>query len=387
MNAISVLTAAAIGYFAWGDYMMALGLAVAIAYLWAQAPTRIQAGLIAFVYYLAASRGLLKGTAVFFGTEASPLLGVVFWVFSSALLAAPWAFFWPRHRSGYWWRLCAVLVAVTVPPLGLFGWGNPLTAAGALFPRTGWAGLLATYALMLIYCYAVARSRARNMLAGTLAGHVALVLALIYGGSQSDPVTSARGVNTRLSGVGLGHYDFLQTYENNRSLIEIARRESTHTVLLPESVAGLWQSATVQLWADAGQLPELVFLGAAEPRSGGDYSNVIVAVTPHGAQIVYRQRVPVPFGMWHPWREDSAVAHWKDTGWFEIGGTRYGALLCYEQLLMWPVLQTYAGRPSLLLAPTNSWWSHDTSIPAIQKSVITAWARLFDVPAVIAFNY
>lgn len=383
ISIVNVLTAAAIGYFAWGEHMMALGLAVAIAYLWAQAPTRTQAGLIAFAYYLMVARGMPKGAAVFFGTDATLAIGVAFWLFTAALLAAPWALFWPKGRAGYWWRLLAVLIAITVPPLGLFGWGNPLTAAGALFPRASWFGLLATFVLMLAYCYVAASRHTRYV----LAAHAALALTLVYGGSQHDPVTDAKGVDTTLSGVGLGRYDYMQAYRNNQALIETASKQTAATVLLPESVAGLWQSTTIELWSDAEKLPQLLFLGAAEPHRGGEYSNVIVALTPMGQRIAYRQRVPVPVGMWHPWREDSAVAHWRGPGSFQLGGMRYGALLCYEQILLWPVLQTYAEKPALVLAPTNAWWSRDTSVPAVQKSIVRAWARLFGVPSVTAFNY
>ena len=83
ISIVNVLTAAAIGYFAWGEHMMALGLAVAIAYLWAQVPTRTQAGLIAFAYYLMVARGMPKGAAVFFGTDATLAIGVAFWLFTA----------------------------------------------------------------------------------------------------------------------------------------------------------------------------------------------------------------------------------------------------------------------------------------------------------------
>lgn len=383
VRASGVLTAAGIGYFGWGEYTMALGLAPVIAYLWAQAPSRFQAGLIAFAYYLAVTRGMPMGTAVFFGTSASPLIGAGFWVLCGLLLALPWAIFWPRSGGGYWWRLLAVLFAVSVPPLGVFGWGNPLTAAGALFPRTSWLGLLATFGLMLAYCYATSSQRA---LRNTFALHAVLAAALIYGGSQPDPISNARGVDTHLAGVGLGQYDYLATYQHNQDLIAAARKQSADTILLPESVAGLWLPATSSLWAEA-RLPHTVFLGAAEPLEGGGYSNAIVAVSPTGRYVVYRQRVPVPIGMWHPWSSDSAVAHWQGQGGFSFEGKNFGALLCYEQLLIWPVLQTFAEQPELVLAPTNAWWSSGTSVPALQKSIVTAWARLFDTPAVTAFNY
>lgn len=381
--ASGIVTAAAIGYFGWGEFTMALGLSPVIAYLWAQAPSRAQAGLIACVYYLAVTRGMPLGTSVFFGSDSSVVIGIGFWLLCAVLLALPWALMWPRSGAGYGWRLAFVLFAVSVPPLGIFGWGNPLTAAGALFPRTGWFGLLATFCLMLAYCYAASsRRRLRNV----FAVHAILAFALAYGGSQPDPVAQARGVDTHLAGVGLGQYDFLATYQNNQKLIAAARNEPADAILLPESVAGLWLDATSSLWSSA-RLSKIVFIGAAEPRAGGDYSNVIVAVSQGSSGVVYRQRVPVPIGMWHPWSNDSAVAHWQGQGGFTFQGKHYGALLCYEQLLVWPVLQTFAEAPELVLAPTNAWWSRNTSVPALQKSIVTAWARLFDTPAVTAFNF
>ena len=355
MSVARVLLAAALGYCCWGDSYMLLGMSVVIVYLWVQASSRLQAGWIVAAYYLMVARGMPKGTSVFFGTEASPVIGVAFWLATSAMLAMPWALLWSRQGRGYWWRLPCVLLVIALPPLALFGWGHPLTAAGALFPSASWLGLLATLALMLAYCYAFAsKHRTRN----TFIVHVLLALAFVYGSSRPVPTMPAseiRGIDTNLSGVGLGQYDFLQSYKNNRSLIEAAGQQTASAILFPESVAGLWLDATADLWAESQPLPELLFLGAAEPHRSGHYSNVLVAVTPLAQRIVYRQRVPVPIGMWHPWREESAVAHWFGPAGFEIGGKRYGVLLCYEQILLWPVLQTFAARPAVVLAPTNAW--------------------------------
>ena len=52
-----------------------------------------------------------------------------------------------------------------------------------------------------------------------------------------------------------------------------------------------------------------------------------------------------------------------------------------------PVVQTFAEKPGVVLAPANSWWSKNTSIPHIQKSVMAAWARLFDVPVATSHNF
>lgn len=381
-----VFPAGATGYFAWGEYPVGLGVSVLIAYFWASASSRRDAGLVAFVYYLAVARGLPKGIAVFFGTQASMLSGVVFWSLASALLALPWAVFWPKGGDGYAWRLATILAIVSLPPIGIIGWGNPLTAAGALFPHTGWLGLFAAYVLMLLFC------RMARLRTGVLGVCVVQALLLLYGSGHSAPENNAaKGIDTTLPGSGYGEYSGAQSYFNNLKLISLVRAEAegnVSTILLPESVAGLWLDATYDLWRNRQLFPERVFFGATEILPGGDYNNVLVAVTTDDrSPIVYRQRVPVPIGMWHPWRQDSAIANWRAPGGFVFDEVRYGVLVCYEQLLVWPVLQTYAERPALVLAPANAWWSQDTSIPAIQQSVVAAWSRLFDVPAVTAFNY
>ena len=381
----NVATAAVIGYVGWGEHVVALGLAPVIAYVWAQSPNRLGAGLALFAYYAAISRGLPHGTAVFFGPEASPAWGWVFWLASSLFLALPWLILWPAQRRGYWWRVPLALLLVTLPPIGVFGWGNPLTAAGALYPAMGWFGLLAVLAIMLAYCYATTSARPARY---ALMVHAALAFALVNGAMHTPPAATVKAMDTKLPGVGIGQYDFARTYANNQQLIEEARREAApgKTLLFPETVAGLWLGGTVKLWQREA-LPGTIVLGAALQHPGGDYTNALVALTGESEQIIYRQRVPVPVGMWHPWAADSAIAHWRDPGVTTLQGTRYGALICYEQLLAWPALQTLWHRPQALIGASNDWWSADTSIPAIQRSVMNAWGRLLGIPVATAFNY
>lgn len=42
--------------------------------------------------------------------------------------------------------------------------------------------------------------------------------------------------------------------------------------------------------------------------------------------------------------------------------------------------------PELIVAAGNGWWTENTSIIAIQKASSVAWARLFGLPIVMAFN-
>ncbi|GLS35005.1 hypothetical protein GCM10010869_05930 [Mesorhizobium tianshanense] len=50
--------------------------------------------------------------------------------------------------------------------------------------------------------------------------------------------------------------------------------------------------------------------------------------------------------------------------------------------MVWPVLQSMLHTPDAIVAPGNGWWTAGTSIVAIQN----AWARLFGLPLVTAFN-
>jgi len=95
----------------------------------------------------------------------------------------------------------------------------------------------------------------------------------------------------------------------------------------------------------------------------------------------------MPVSMWRPFCARSARIHWLDPGVFVLRGRRVAALVCYEQVLTWPVLLSMIHQPEVILAPANAWWSRNTSIPGIQHTVLAAWGRLFHVPVITAFNY
>jgi len=69
-----------------------------------------------------------------------------------------------------------------------------------------------------------------------------------------------------------------------------------------------------------------------------------------------------------------------------VAGQRVTILICYEQLLIWPILQSMWSDPDLVVAIGNGWWTSGTSIAAVQRATILAWARLFGKPALFSFN-
>jgi len=384
-----ILFAAAIGFLAWNDQILLLPFAALLPFLWAEAPTRIQAGLAALVYYLAAARGLPHGTQVFFGADAPPYFGYALWAGASLLLALPWFALWSRELTprAVAWRMPLALALTALPPIGIFGWAHPLTAAGALFPGWSWGGLAALCALMYWSC--IMRGIGRPLLAAAVVAAYALAF------MHAEKPAAWRGIDTEYGGTvlsgqqALANY-IMRAYDTNTGLIErTAKLPARSIALYPESLAGPWTPTTADLWRPAADRliakGSTVMLGAEVFHPSGKYDNVIISVG-SDAGIKYRQRMPVPISMWRPYSNQGAVAHWFDAGVFELHGQRVAALICYEQLLVWPALVSLAHNPQVIVAPSNAWWSRDTSIPDIQRTALRAWARLFDVPLVTAFN-
>jgi apolipoprotein N-acyltransferase len=70
----------------------------------------------------------------------------------------------------------------------------------------------------------------------------------------------------------------------------------------------------------------------------------------------------------------------------DVGGQRAAILICYEQLLAWPVLRSALERPTMLIAVSNEAWTTGTTIPKGQHACVCAWARLFGIPVLSAIN-
>ena len=126
-------------------------------------------------------------------------------------------------------------------------------------------------------------------------------------------------------------------------------------------------------------------------KTARGYDNVMIAISATRGDILYRERMPVPVSMWQPWlswtgQDGGARAHFFANPTVELGGRRIAPLICYEQLILWPVLQSMLHAPEVIVATGNGWWTAGTSIVAIQKASAEAWARLFGISLVTAFN-
>lgn len=276
----------------------------------------------------------------------------------------------------------AACFAMAAPPFGILGWAHPITAAGVLFPGWGWWGL-AVMAAGLAVMTTQYRPAAVIVMAGFWLWSAA---------ERMPPILPApwTGVDLEM-GASLGREAGLQRQQD---LIDIARRHPPGTtVVLPESALGFWTPTVARVWQKGLAGTDITVIAGAALVEGRGYDNVLVMISAEESEVLYRERMPVPGSMWQPWRswmgdgnEGGAWAHFFADPVVEVGTATVAPLICYEQLLVWPVLQSAFHRPEAIVAVGNGWWTAGTSIIDIQQASSEAWSRLFDLPLVISFN-
>lgn len=380
-GAVLIALAALCGAVAWSGDPLTLPLAMLFPALWASAHSRIVAELISAAYFLAASRGLPQGVANFYGLDGWP--GLLLWLAASLAFVAVHTLLWTK-RPG-WWKVARFGVAavlMTVPPFGIVGWAHPLTAAGVLFPGWGWLGLATAAAGLLVMT-----SRWWPAAALALTGLWLWSAALWAAPALPD---GFRSVDLEM-GRSLGRNGTIKQQRDLIATVVQAAEQGDSIVVLPESALGFWTPSVERLWRDALSGTGITVIAGAAVIDPEGYDNVLVEISAHGAGVLYRERMPVPVSMWQPWRrwlgqDGGTRAHLFANPVVELAGRRIAPLICYEQLVIWPVLQSMLHAPDAIVAAGNGWWTAGTSIVAIQNASTVAWARLFRLPLVTAFN-
>jgi hypothetical protein len=380
-SGLLVAVAVAIGLVAWSGEPRLLPAAMLFPALWALAPTRMSAALVAAGYFLAASRGLPQGVSNFYGAGFEA--GIALWVAASSLFVGTHALLWTeRSGKGRVIRYAIVAVLLSVPPIGIVGWAHPITAAGILFPGWKWLGLAAAAIGLLVMT-----TRFRPIAILTFGG-----LWIWSAATWTIPSLPQGwiGVDTKFGGSNGQYAD----YRQHLATIDLVRKEAgagASVIVLPESSLGNWTPTVERLWTRAlADLDVTVYGGAVIVDKVG-YDNVMLELTGQGGVVRYRERMPVPVSMWQPWLSliggpAGARADFFANPVVAVHGSRVATLICYEQLLVWPILQSALDSPDILVAPANGWWTADTDIVAIQVAATTAWSRLFNLPLAMPIN-
>jgi apolipoprotein N-acyltransferase len=90
--------------------------------------------------------------------------------------------------------------------------------------------------------------------------------------------------------------------------------------------------------------------------------------------------------MWKPFTKAGVPLNLAGPGTIMIAGERAAPIICYEQLIAWPVLTSFLQQPTIIVAVSNNIWVGGTAIPKIEQTSIRSWAALFNLPAIFASN-
>lgn len=376
-----IVAASAVGWIGWSGVVLLLPLSALLPALWSIARSRARAALVSAAYFLSASRALPQGVATFYASDLFP--GFLLWLVASSAFVVVHALAWTG--KGDWWRAVRYLGAsclMAIPPFGILGWAHPVTSAGVLFPGWGWSGL-------------VVMAAGLSLMTTWLRSAAAMALTGLWLWSAAEWTAPSlppgwHGVDLDL-GASLGRNDSLGRHRDLAATVRAAKRDDSKVVVLPESAFGFWTPTVERHWKHELKGTGLAVLAGAAVVNDNGYDNVLVSISEKGSDVAYRERMPVPGSMWQPWRaltggSGGAVAHFFGEPTAMVGDIRIAPLICYEALLVWPILQSMLGDPDALVAVGNGWWTSGTSIIDIQRATAQAWARLFDKPLVISFN-
>jgi len=266
--------------------------------------------------------------------------------------------------------------------MAIFRWASPLPAAGLLFPGWSWAGLL-----VLVAVSPLAISRPKH--AGMVAIELALVANAVYRGDPAPP-ESWEGVLTTLGRIS-NPVDPLPEFRAAERVQQTALASNHRVLVFPEFIVPQWTDATEAFWGRTLDTirseGKTLMIGVGLPIAGTTrYRNAVLTIGKTTAPP-FVQRIPVPGVMWNPLkREQSVPLALFGSGILDINGERAAILICYEQLLTWPILESAVHHPTLIVGLANDNWAKGTPIPAAQHAAVTAWARLFRLPKVMAAN-
>jgi apolipoprotein N-acyltransferase len=372
-----ILGAAAVGLLAWRGEFWAIPLSVVAPCLIVTQPTRALSGVAALGYYAAASFPVMAVSKAYWPSPNA--LPVALWLTATVILSLPWFLCWTSRASLLPCATAAAMVASAIPPLCIVGWASPLAAAGVLFPATAWLGLLAVLVLPGFLIHEGTRVMA------TLTA-VATSLAL---NAQTKPLPIPNGWEGEATHIQRQAYRGDLTDLNiEEGLQRRVVRSRADFLVFPETAVRRWTEATEAFWmptiSGAGKT---VLIGAVQPIHGSSRYHNSVIIFGKNARGAVHQRIPVPGGMWNPFRRNGGVAmDLFGAGTVEVGGQRAAILICYEQLLVWPMLRSAVERPTVLLAASNEAWTAGTAVPRVQGACARSWARLFGLPLISAIN-
>ncbi len=347
------------------------------------------------------------------------LEGAGAWVLLVAMLSLP-AYLvpaaWVRRVPAAGVLLSMLLAAV--PPLGLFGMATPWLTAGALLPGVGgfWHGWIA---LALLVALMVSVGLVRNedrigklvFLLGVALFGVSIVLGVRAPAPQLAAGAGGPGhwriwaMQEHLGEVPDAdqHFDAYYAFEKDlRAQVRAALDEGARLIVTPEGMDPHWNAGEALEWSDVAALARqrhaTVLLGIYRPlpRTAPGPADWQDGLLDLGSGAFYPDRIAQPISMWRPWAAASIGSFPLNTSRHSMIETPYGRaayLLCYEELLVWPVagqmLPWRAAHPKLLISAANQWFVNGPHswLGRTQSRSVRMQALLWNLPLLRSANW
>jgi hypothetical protein len=351
----------------------AIALTAFVPVLWLLLQHRAWAYASSGAYYLSAIWPVIPVVHRFNG---SFLTGFAIWVGAALLLAMPWLIFRPRISKQALWCGPAAMLVTIVPPLGVISVACPISAAGYLFPGMKTVGLLAA---LLVPGAIIWRPRP---ILSVVAAATLTANALHVSNPPAKP--DWESANTLADNTPGAYGD----YQRIQAMLDRAEGSKAKVIVFPEANIRCWTPTTLSFFniriAALRAQGKTIVTGALVPTKKG-YRNVVEGFG--AAAITLEQRIPVPLGMWKPFRSGGVEVKVYGDGIVRIQDRRVAILVCYEQLLAWPGLQTTPFRSDIVVGIGDDQSEGGTLIPTVRSAYLKAWARLWSVPMVEAISH
>lgn len=352
--------------------------------------SRMQAWLLGIGYGLDIGIMGFGAAGQFFG--GSWLLGIAAGSAYGLAFSSTVAALYPKNTESPKKKAIAILawtVLWAYPPVGAFLPGTLIATWGFWFPGTKWLGLgLGLGFTMLLGAYAHT-TRGRFAVASV----VVLSLALSpLQERQHSRVGDWLAVSTTW-GVQTPESVPETLVKMNRAILE-ASKAGAKVIVFPESIIGTFDSSEqgaidIMIAQEAERDKVSVIFGSNELTDAGMANQARkYEYWPSGVhQSIFESRQTVPIAEWNPLSKYHYPADWFSRGVVPINGSSALFLFCYEEFLPWEVLYSIGReKPDMIVGLSNLWWTKGTGEPVLQHRYAEGFARLFNLPLLIAMN-
>lgn len=355
-------------------------LSLLVITLWANARSRWTAFIVGVSYFLGVTLAVPQAVC---GYQDIPLAKalitiLLWWPCAAMIFALPFALLW-SGRSSIRIKAPLLLLTLLLPPVGIFGIGHPVLAAGAMFPGTAVIGI--ALILMVSPLYATSYFWLPVALSG--------VLSILNFQHQPHSDPSIYALDTHLASTTTRtpaslFNDWLRPGLVRTQLLDLPK--SASIVVLPEEFAGVFTDKLLARWSAVANETNKTLIVGGDSLLSGKTVNTLMRFEPASADILYTQRQPVPFSMWKPWSASAYPISFTADSVAFVEGKKLGFLLCYELLTPWTVIQTAMQRPDSIVGATNIAYARKTNLFELMELHRKLWSALFGIPIIIAHN-